>query len=241
MFNALWGFVSAWYNLPYTSFISLALLLAIVQLMGLGGEPAEGADLAAHADADADAEAPADLEADAHLDHDLEQGDLGQSALGLLAFLGVGKAPLFVVLPILFGLIGLLGWLFNGAAQSLLGGLAGWTFGLGLIAAVGAGSLASARLARLIGRALPPISTTASRAELLVGRAGTVISPFVDERYGLVHLRNAGGTLMSVFAISGQLAGAVAIRRGQSVVLVAYQAEQRRYVVVPAESAGVFH
>jgi len=239
MFNALWGFLSAWYNLPYTSLISMAMLLAIVQLMGLGGEPTEGADLAADADGDADLDA--DPQLDHELDHELDQGELGQSALGLLAFLGMGKAPLFVVLPILFGLIGLLGWLFNGAAQSVLGSVAGWAFGLGLMVAVGVGSVASARLARLIGRALPPISTTASRAEALVGRAGTVISPFVDERYGLVHLRNAGGTLMSVFAITGQLAGAAPIRRGQPVVLVAYQAEQRRYVVVPAESAGAFH
>ena len=130
MFNALWAFISAWYNLPYTALISLSLLLAVVQLMGLGGEPAEAADVAGHmdleanADTDVDLGADADTQADADLDHDLDheidQGELGQSALGVLAFLGVGKAPLFVVLPLLFGLIGLLGWLFNAAAQSLL-------------------------------------------------------------------------------------------------------------------------
>src|SRR5438552_19042520 len=98
MFTALWAFLSAWYNVPYTAFIGISLLLAVVQLMGLGGEPAEDAYLAVHADADVDAEADADADADldpgadAHLDHDLDQeldqGDLGQSALGLLAFLG---------------------------------------------------------------------------------------------------------------------------------------------------------
>jgi membrane protein implicated in regulation of membrane protease activity len=145
----------------------------------------------------------------------------------------LGKAPLFVVLPILFGTVGLLAWLFNAAAQSVLGGLAGWTFWLGAALALVAGSLASARLARYIGRACPPVSTTATRAAALVGRRGTVISPFVADHDGLVHLRNAGGTLMSVFAVTDE---ATPIRRGKSVVLVAYQAEPRRYVMALVEA-----
>jgi hypothetical protein len=80
----------------------------------------------------------------------------------------------------------------------------------------------------LIGRALPPVSTTATRAQALVGRPGTVISPFVDGRYGMVHLRDDGGTLISLFAITEDEAP---IARGQSVILLSYDAAQRRYLV----------
>jgi membrane protein implicated in regulation of membrane protease activity len=246
MLNELWPFLASWYNLPYTSLVAVSLLLALVQLMGLGGEPAEDSDLdSADADADvaAEAEAAADVDSevdsdadsdvDQDVDHELDHETAVPSALGLLAFLGLGKAPLFVVLPILFGAIGLLGWLFNAFAQSLLGGLAAWSFLLGLLLALCAGSLASARLARLIGAALPPLTNTATRAAALVGRQGTVISPFVDDHYGLVHLRNAGGTLMSVFAVTDDGAR---IRRGKPVVLVAYEPDQRRYIVASADT-----
>ncbi len=244
MLNELWPFLASWYNLPYTGLVAVSLLLALVQLMGLGGEPAEDSDLdSAEADVDSDVDADADVDSDVDsdadsdvdqdVDHDLDHEAAVPSALGLLAFLGLGKAPLFVVLPILFGAIGLLGWLFNAFAQSVLGGLAAWSFLLGLLLALLAGSLASARLARLIGAALPPLTTTATRAAALVGRQGTVISPFVDDHYGLVHLRNAGGTLMSVFAVTEDGAR---LRRGQPVVLVAYEPDQRRYVVASADT-----
>jgi membrane protein implicated in regulation of membrane protease activity len=91
-----------------------------------------------------------------------------------------------------------------------------------------AGGLISSRTARFIGRALPPISTTATRAQALVGRRGVVVSPFIDEKYGLVRLRDVGGTLLSVFAIiqSGE-----PIKRGSEVVLVAYDPALKRYTV----------
>jgi membrane protein implicated in regulation of membrane protease activity len=66
------------------------------------------------------------------------------------------------------------------------------------------------------------------RAQALVGRRGVVVSPFIDEKYGLVRLRDVGGTLLSVFAIiqSGE-----PIKRGSEVVLVAYDPTLKRYTV----------
>src|SRR5437763_16455127 len=107
MLNELWSFLSAWYNLPYTSLLAISLLLLVVQLLGLGGEPAEDADVAVHADvaaggevdagADVDADVHADAEVEHDLDHELDHGEICASALGVLAALGRGKAPLFVV------------------------------------------------------------------------------------------------------------------------------------------------
>ena len=55
-----------------------------------------------------------------------------------------------------------------------------------------------------------------------------MISPFVDERYGMVHLRDDGGTLISLFAITED---EQPIGRGESVILLSYDAVQRRYLV----------
>ena len=196
----------------------------------------------ADADADADIDADADVDADAEVDHDvdqdvdndLEQGadqDVNRDALSgfsWLAFIGIGKAPLMVVLLIVLLTTGLLGWILNGLVMGILGFFPAIVLLATLVVSVGAGSLVTSRVARLIGRALPPVSTTATRAQALVGRPGTVISPFVDDRYGMVHLRDDGGTLISVFATTED---EQPIARGDSVILLSYDAAQRRYLV----------
>ena len=146
----------------------------------------------------------------------------------MLAFVGVGKAPLLVVLLIFFGAIGILGWALNSVVSGLFGTYPDLAFAAVLPISLIGGGLVSSRIARLIGRALPPISTTATRAQALVGRNGTVISPFVDEKYGLVHLRDQSGTLINVFAVtrSGE-----PLKRGSDVVLVAYDSAAKRYTV----------
>jgi hypothetical protein len=86
----------------------------------------------------------------------------------------------------------------------------------------------TSRITRFIGRALPPVSTTATRAQAFVGKPGTVTSPFVDDRYGMVHLRDDGGTLISIFATTED---EKPIARGEEVILLSYDAARRRYLV----------
>lgn len=197
------------------------------------------ADLDADFDADLDADLDADVDADAdfdhNLDHDLDHNvdldldhDPGLSPLTFLAYLGVGKAPLMVILVILCGTIGILGWLLNSLIEEAFGSYPGIAFAAVLPIAFFAGSFVSSRTARFIGRALPPISTTASRAQSLVGRAGVVISPAVDGKYGMVRLRDAGGTMINVFAITDD---EEPIDRSSEVVLVDYDPQQKRYTV----------
>jgi membrane protein implicated in regulation of membrane protease activity len=266
MLNNVWSFISAWYNLPFTVLLSLCAVLAVLQMIGLGGEADHDADADVAADADVDADADADVDADADagadldhdagfdhdadldhdagVDHDMDhdagadQGgaDAGgiSGALALFAFIGMGKAPLAVVLLILFSSVGILGWVLNSAVTSLAGGYPAIAFALVAPVSLAGGGLVSSRISRLIGRALPPVSTTATRAQALVGRRGTVISPYVDGRYGLVHLRDQGGTLISVFATTtaGQ-----PIKRGCEVVLVSYDSTKRQYTVASLDSA----
>jgi membrane protein implicated in regulation of membrane protease activity len=250
MLENLWSFLVAWYNLPFTFMLALGVLLALLQFVGLshdGDADADadvdvGADVHADLDAETDIDADTDLSADHDFDHDLDhdvdhevdhdmEHDVGHglpSGFSLLAFIGMGKAPLMIVLLILFMSIGFLGWILNGIGRGIFGffpGLLLLVTGLGSL--IGGGLLTS-RITRLIGRALPPISTTATRAQALVGRPGTVTSPFVDNRYGMVHLRDDGGTLISIFATTED---EQPIARGEDVILLSYDAAQRRYIV----------
>ena len=235
MLNDTWIFISAWYNLPFTLLLIRCIFLALLQLLGLGGDGDSNADLDSDLDLDADADLDGDLDidGDGDLDHDFDpSGSDFSNVLSALAFLGVGKAPLMVVLLLLFGSVGLLGWIFNSLVQNSLGYYPALAFALILPLSLILGGLFSSRTARFIGRALPPISTTASHAAALVGRRGTVISPAVDQKYGLVRLRDAGGTLINIFATTDTNP----IQRDQEVILLAYDREKRQYTVTAIES-----
>jgi membrane protein implicated in regulation of membrane protease activity len=241
MLQTILAFVLAWYNLPFTILLAICVLLAALQWTGLGGDHDTDADADLQADADLDVDADADLDTDVDADGDVdtdiahavaaqEMSAAGaESGFSLLAYLGFGRAPFMVILLILFASVGLLGWVFNSILSGPLRPLPGLFFGISFTASLLAGSFISSRAARAIGRALPPVSTTATAANALVGRRGTVISPFVDSRYGMVHLRDAGGTLISIFATAEE---EPIIRRGEEVILVHYDPEKRMYEVV---------
>lgn len=251
MLTGLWSFLFAWYNLPFTVLLALCFVLAVLQLIGLGGDDDSGGgghdmdhdvdldhdiDLDHDLDVDHDVDLDHDLDADHDIDHDADadhsvEGS-SSSPLAWLAFVGAGKAPLMVVFLILFGSIGLLGWMFNALVQGLLGVYVGIAFAAVLPLSVVLGALTSSRITRLIGRALPPVVSTATSKHNFVGRTGTVISPFVDHKYGMVHLRDQGGTLISVFAVTDN---EEPVNRGEEVVLVSYQEHERCFIVTRAK------
>lgn len=244
MFESFWTFLIAWYNLPFTLMLGLGLVLAGLQLVGLSHDGDTDAD--ADADLDADVDADVDVDTDIAIHHDLDHAvdhdidhdmdhdidhDLSRDSLSgfsWLAFIGIGKAPLMVVVLIVLMTTGLLGWFLNGLAMGILGFFPGLLLLGTFLVSLVTGSLVTSRVTRFIGRALPPVSTTATRAQALVGRPGTVISPFVDGRYGMVHLRDDGGTLISLFAVTED---EQPIARGESVILLSYDATQRLYLV----------
>lgn len=222
-----------WYNLPFTLMLLFCVVLTALQLVGLGGDGGADADLDADFDLDADLDADIDLDAEVDVDVDADadiDADGVPDFLSVLAFLGVGKAPLLVVLLILLGSIGILGWTMNSLILGIFGSYPPWAFIVTLIVSLIGGSLISSRLARLIGQALPSISTTATAATGLVGRRGEVISPRVDGVYGLVRVRDQGGTLINIFAIAAE---EEPINRPAEVVLVDYDPQKKRYTVVP--------
>src|SRR5512133_3083837 len=138
MIGSFLTFSVAWYNLPFTLMLVLGVVFAGLQLVGLSQDGDTDADVDADADVDVDGDidVDADLDADMDLaihhdidhdiDHDLDHDvdhDMSHdsiSGFSWLAFIGIGKAPLMVVVLIILMTTGLLGWFLNGLA---LGGL----------------------------------------------------------------------------------------------------------------------
>ena len=124
--------------------------------------------------------------------------------------------------------MGILGWVLNNLVETVFTSYPALALApVGLLSLLGSG-LISSRVTRFIGQMLPPVSTTATRAEALVGRRGTVLSPSIDKTYGLVRLRDQGGTSINVFAI---VADEDAIDRDSEVLLVDYDPTNKRYTV----------
>ena len=212
--------LTATYNLPFTILLVLCMLLCllfgVLQLVGLGGEAEHGVD------------ADADLHPDHDADHDSDAESNDMSSFSVLAFLGVGKAPIAVVLILLLGAIGIVGLMLNSVVASI-------TQPYPALALVGimpisliVGGFISSRISRLIGRALPPISTTSTRAQALVGKGGVVISLFVDGKYGMVRLRDRGATQINVFATSIE---PQPLARGHHVTLESYDESKKQFRV----------
>jgi membrane protein implicated in regulation of membrane protease activity len=130
-------FIAAEANLPFAVALLVMLMIGAVEALGLGAS-------AAHLDLDADAGA----------------GDL-------LAWLGIGRVPLLMVLVVFLAAFGLAGL----AIQQIVGPLPLWMAVPGAIAAAlpltGLGS-------RGLARIMPQDETTAVSLDTLVGKRGTI-------------------------------------------------------------------
>ena len=140
-------------SLPFSVALALMLLLALIQVLGIG-------DLLG-GDADFDAGIEVDVDADLDLDS------------GLMSLFGLGQLPFLMWLMLLLALFGLVGL----SGQQLIASLTGhplvaWLAGpLAGLAALPLTGLA----ARPLARVLPRDETTAVLVETLVGREGEVV------------------------------------------------------------------
>ena len=243
--NALaesWTFITAWYNLPFTLAVLAFLVLSALQFIGLDHDH----DADVHANLDHDLDQNLDLDHDAgfdhELDHDLDQNmahDISHEAAELpawatlLHFLGVGQAPLTMVVVVLVGGFGILGWVFNALVLDLFSTYPGWALLPVLAITTLIGIWFTSRAARRLGRAVPAFASTATSVKRLVGRRGYVSSPQVDHSYGQVKLRDPGGTSLTVFAVVDP--GKPPVPRDAEVFLVEYDPVKKVFVVVPSE------
>lgn len=228
----------AWWNLTFLLPMGLGALFLGLQVVGLDldldGDLDLDADLDVDLDLDADVafagEVELDLDADldADLDGDVEgevEGDAAGRGPGLLArmagILGVGRAPLMVVLTTFAFTWGFAGY----ALQTVLTGAMGSPVAAYPVAVLGAAVLSVAHtraVAGLVGRWMPSVQTSAVSARDLEGFEGEARFAVGPGRRGAVLVRDPGGNLVQ-YAIRN--VGSRVIPSGGAVQLLLFDAE----------------
>jgi hypothetical protein len=205
-------------HLPYWIVLGMGILLFLTVIVGdIGDEDAE-------VDTDADA-----------LDVDID-GEEGISLLILLHWLGVGRAPLILLLALDFSLLGVLGWLLNVLFYLVSGGwpMGGWGALIAIVAiggSLGLGSLCS----RPLGRIFAQFSEDAS-GDRLLGCQGHVSSaqiPPSGAGIGQVSVLDAARNRLTVPAVLPPWATVIPQYR-QDVLIIDRQGSE--YVVIAKDS-----
>lgn len=250
--NAQW--LLGWWNLIFIVPFFLALLyLGVYTVSGVTfGDPDVDADVDADADIHADAahvdgDFHADMDADADLHGEVDAdaaGDAPPSTVHLntsavtstLAWFGVGRVPVSIMLMVCLLTWGVAGFAINNALR------AGWTGTMGSVALVSAPAAAVISLVltrivvALVARFLPMNESTALRRHELLGSVGEAIFA-IDDRFGMVSVREPGGDLHQVACRrAAQVTDRAPIPKGASVLLTGYSARRGIYVVIPHDA-----
>ncbi|WP_008308345.1 OB-fold-containig protein [Leptolyngbya sp. PCC 6406] len=219
-------------NLPYWIFLGAGITLFLFVIVSGGSDD----DLDADVDADVDADLDFDVDADVDVDVDADVGGdsfwgidgdgEGLSPLQILAWFGVGRTPLLLLLAMDLTLWGFMGWVLNVALGDVLnqppvGLLALGVFGGSLIFALMVGSL----LSQPIGRIFAAFGEDAS-SDRLVGCLGTVTSAFIpleeSGKIGQVDVKDAACNLVTISAKLPTWA-TITLRRGARVIVIERQ------------------
>lgn len=206
-------------NIPFLAALGCCVALAAMQIVaGLGD---------ADADVDTGVDVDTDLDADIDPDIDVDADAEADAGSGALALLGVGQIPLMLILMVFLGCFGAIGLLANTIVAGLAGGYPGWA----LLAVLLLSALLALPLTGALGRQVARVaarSTTAVTSAQLVGRVGQVVSAGVSRSYGRVQVRDAHGSLHTVFAVADS---DEPVPERSDVALVAYDDRERRYLV----------
>lgn len=186
----------------------------------LSGGGDDTLEVDADADVDVDIDGSMDFSADdAPLDLGAEEANFLQG----LAWLGIGRTPLILLLAIDLTLWGFLGWLLNVCLgdvmnRSPVGLLAVGVFLGSLVFALGLGSA----LSRPIGQIFAAFGEDAT-GDRLVGCLGTVSSAFVpfenSGKIGQVDVKDAAANLVTISAKLPNWA-TITLRRGAKVLVI---------------------
>ncbi len=249
----------AWWNLIFIVPFGLALLyLGLYTVTGLDGHADADADSDVHVDADVDAHADLDAhadvdsdldaDADADVDHALHSvdhvatADHGHGLAGhkdvplhttVLTFIGVGRAPVGLVLMILLMTWGCIGFVTNNALRPVVS--ADWMVALASLPLAAVGSVwVTNGIARLVARYLPSTETSAHKRRDLCGLVGEALYGITPE-FGMAVVRDRHGNRFQVACRVGQ--DAAPVDKGNPVLLVRFDETDQKFIVVPYELA----
>ena len=238
-------------NLPYWIFLGTGFLLFGFVIVSGGGD--DDADLGGDFDTDADFDLDADIDADVDVDADIEAGDSPinldsdidvngngyWNPIQLLGWLGIGKAPLILLLALDLCLWGLFGWMLNVALGSVIGRIPSGILGIiVLVSSLVAALLLGGQIARPIGKVFASFGEDAS-GDRLVGCIGTVSSARLHKvsegKIAQVDVRDAVKNLVTVNAALPIWANDIP-KYGDSVLVIERSDKAYLYFVVLKDS-----
>jgi membrane protein implicated in regulation of membrane protease activity len=251
----LFAWWNAVYTVPLAFVLVVLTITSVLSLVG-GGLGALSHGFGVHVDHDVDVdvdhdvhlEHDVDVDHDVDLDHDLDvdhdgevspveragavsRGQIGAGGHGVvvssLVALGVGRAPLVMLLQILLLFWGLIGLGMHQALHVQGPGALVWSIPLTLVLSV----VGTRTFAQVFGRFFKTFETAVLKRDEIVGRSGTVVYDVTPEE-GTVSVRDEHGTLHRVRARSSN--GALA--SGKQIIVLGYDPAQNLYQVDDAES-----
>jgi len=203
-------------NLPYWILLGMGVALFLFVIASGGGD----------SDGDADIDSDADIGGDADADGD---GDFNLTQT--LGWIGIGKAPLVLLLATDLSLWGLLGWMLNVGMGKGLGGA------LGLVVALIGALLLGGQIAKPVGKIFTAFGEETSGDRLIgcVGSVSTARIPVAAEgKVGQVDVLDSARNLVTVNAILPDWATVIP-ERGIKVLVIERTAEG--YVVICQDSS----
>lgn len=210
-------------NLPYWMFLGIGIALFFLVILSGGGD--HDGDFDSDADIDGNL---LDLDTDADGDFNLTQ---------VMGWLGVGRAPLILLLATDLSLWGILGWMLNVLLGESLGQApTGFWAGLLLGFSLGGALLLGGLIARPIGKVFASFGEDAS-SDRLIGCIGTVSSAVIptshEKRIGQANVLDSTRNLVIVNAVLPEWATVIP-RLGEKVLVIDRQAQN--YIVIAKDS-----
>lgn len=224
-------------NLPYWILLGTGVSLFLFVILAGGGEDNDlDADVDADLDVDVDADADLGLDIDGNpLDLDTDAADFSMAQTMLL--LGIGRAPLILLLATDLSLWGVFGWMINvfigGILGSWLGGFVGVVI---LLTSLVASLFLGGQIAKPVGKIFASFSEDVG-SDRLVGCVGTVSTAQVpslgQNRIGQVDVLDPARNRITVNAVLPDWATIIP-QRGEKVLVI--ERSESTYLVIVKDS-----
>jgi len=238
----MFSFLNHWSNAPFLVMLGLVAVTVFLQAVGLFGLMVEGGtdhevNIDADHDVDMDHETDLDGDADANADSDsdADQDVSGSGWHGALAYFGIGRVPLMVLVVTLFIFTGFSGIFLNSLAYVRFSGTyPGWVFPTVLGSSLTIGLVATRLFSRILSKIFDLGARGATAKHELSGRIGIVASHELGPKFGEVRVRDERGNELLVHARIET--GEDPLKLGEEVILVDFDTESELFLATSSAS-----
>lgn len=211
----------------------MGVLLFLFIILSGGGDSDGDADFDTDADLDTDGDIGSSSSLHVDTDTDADELSVGQ----ILGWLGIGKAPLMLLLASDLSLWGLIGWMINVFVGGVLGNLLGGAVGsVVLLGSLVISLMLGGQIAKPIGKVFASFGEDAS-GDRLVGCSGKVSTRTIpvegQGRIGQVDVLDSARNLVTVNAVLPEWATTIP-QYGSKVLVI--ERSGTHYVVIAKDS-----